>query len=109
MNGKPTKRESSKPFTPEQQAELAALAAMADADIDMSDIPPVHDWAGAKRGAFYRPTKQQLTLRLDDDVVDWFRRRSGGKGYQTQINRALRAYINLIEEHQPRPRRRAGK
>jgi hypothetical protein len=30
--------------------------------------------AGAKRGLFYRPVKQQLTLRLDADVVAWFKR-----------------------------------
>jgi uncharacterized protein (DUF4415 family) len=72
--------------------ELEALAAMAEEDIDTSDIPEVLDWSGAKRGLFYRPVKQQLTLRLDADVVDWFRRQ--GTGYQSRMNAALREYVS---------------
>jgi uncharacterized protein (DUF4415 family) len=41
--------------------------------------------------------KQQVTLRLDADVLDWFRAR--GRGYQTQINALLRAYV---EAHRSR-------
>jgi uncharacterized protein (DUF4415 family) len=37
---------------------------------------------------FYRPLKQPVTLRLDADVVAWFKKQ--GRGYQTRINRALR-------------------
>lgn len=86
---------NSKPLTPELQAELDALAAMTDDTIDTSDAPPVTDWAGAKRGAFYRPVKQALSLRLDADVIAWFRQQ--GDGYQTRINAALREYV---ERHQ---------
>jgi len=50
--------------------------------------------SGAKRGLFYRPVKQQLTLRLDADVVAWFKRHTtSNEGYQTRINRALREYV----------------
>lgn len=35
--------------------------------------------------------KQQLTLRIDSDVVDWYKRQ--GQGYQTKINALLRAYM----------------
>lgn len=74
--------------------QLAALAAMPDEDIDTSDIPEVLDWTGAVRGRFYRPVKQQLTLRLDADIIDWFRHHApDGRGYQSQINRALREYV----------------
>ncbi len=46
------------------------------------------------RGAFYRPIKQQLTLRIDADIVAWFKERTrDGKGYQTIINKALREYV----------------
>ena len=88
----------SRPLTRKQKAELRDLAAMPDERIDTRDIPEVRDWSGAKRGLFYRPVKQQLTLRLDADVVDWFKRharatRAGGRGYQTDINRALREYV----------------
>jgi uncharacterized protein (DUF4415 family) len=37
---------------------------------------------------FYRPVKQPVTLRLDADVLAWFKRQ--GRGYQTRINKALR-------------------
>lgn len=77
--------------------ELAALDAMTDDDIDYSDIPPIHDWSGAVRGRLYRPLKQQVTLRLDADVIAWFRQNE--TKYQTAINAALR-------EHVARQRRR---
>jgi uncharacterized protein (DUF4415 family) len=74
--------------------QLEALAAMPDDTIDTSDIPEMTDWTGAVRGRFYRPVKQQLTLRLDADIIDWFRHHTpDGKGYQSQINRALREYV----------------
>jgi uncharacterized protein (DUF4415 family) len=76
----------------ESRRQLAALAAMAEEDIDTSDIPEVTDWSGAKRGLFYRPVKQQLTLRIDADVIDWFRRE--GTGYQSRMNAALREYVS---------------
>ena len=79
----------------ESRREIEALAAMAEEDIDTSDIPEVLDWSGAKRGVFYRPIKQQLTLRLDADVVDWFR--SNGNGYQSRINSALREFVSQQE------------
>jgi len=66
---------------------------MADADVDLSDAPEVVDWSGAERGKFYRPVKQQLTLRLDADVVQWFKDRARDGGYQTRINEALRRYV----------------
>jgi uncharacterized protein (DUF4415 family) len=77
-----------------QLAELKSLADLPDAAIDTSDVPEVLDWSGAKRGLFYRPIKQQLTLRLDADVVAWFRQHTAtDEGYQTRINRALREYV----------------
>ena len=67
------KKETSKRLTREQLAELKSLAALPDTAIDTSDAPELLDWSGAKRGLFYRPVKQQLTLRLDADVVAWFK------------------------------------
>ena len=93
------KKASSRSLTRKQKAELEALAALPDDQIDLSDIPEVRDWSGAKRGLFYRPVKQQLTLRLDADVVAWFKRHArGGRGYQTNINRALREYVQRREK-----------
>ncbi len=62
--------------------------------IDTSDIPEQADWPDAARGLFNRPVKQQITLRLDADLVAWFKRQApGGRGYQTAINRALRRHV----------------
>ena len=88
------KKGSSDRLTPAQQAELEALAALPDDHIDTRDMPEVRDWSGARRGLFFRPIKQQLTLRIDADVIAWFKRHmSHGEGYQTRINRALREYV----------------
>lgn len=91
------KKERSRTVSPRLAAQLDALAEMPDDQIDTTDIPEITDWSGAKRGLFYRPIKKQLTLRLDADVVDWFKSNadaSGGRGYQTRINRALREYVS---------------
>jgi uncharacterized protein (DUF4415 family) len=88
------KKTISKAMTAAQLAELTALAALPDDAIDTSDTPQMTDWSGAKRGLFYRPVKQQLTLRLDADVIAWFKTHAAsGEGYQTRINRALREYV----------------
>jgi uncharacterized protein (DUF4415 family) len=78
-------------LTAKQRKMLAKIISIKDEDIDFSDIPEQHDWKGAKRGMFYKPVKQQLTLRLDADVVDWFKQQ--GEGYQSRINAALRAHV----------------
>lgn len=85
------KRASSRDLSPELRAEVEALEAMRDEDIDLSDMPAVKDWSGAVRGKFYRPVKRQITLRLDADVVDFFE--ASGRGYQTRINAALREWV----------------
>lgn len=93
------KKTRSKPLTPSQKAEIKALAVLGDDQIDTTDIPEVTDWSDAKRGLFYRPVKQQLTLRLDTDIVAWFREHApNGQGYQTDINRALREYVRQHEK-----------
>lgn len=84
-----------KRLTSAQRAELNSLAALRDDAIDTADAPELLDWSGAKRGLFYRPVKQQLTLRLDADVVAWFKSHTkSDEGYQTRINRALREYVH---------------
>ena len=77
--------------TRRQTDELRRLREQADDEIDTEDIPEVTDWSDAQRGRFYRPVKKQITLRLDADVLAWFRAR--GSRYQTRINEALREYI----------------
>ena len=78
------------PMPPARRRKLARLAAQPDSAIDYSDIPPLKAsfWKNAVRNPFYRPVKQQLTVRLDADVVAWLRQR--GRGYQTRMNAVLR-------------------
>jgi uncharacterized protein (DUF4415 family) len=95
------KKGRSNQLTPAQQAELDALAALPDDKIDTKEMPEVRDWSGARRGLFFRPIKQQLTLRIDADVIAWFKSHTpNGDGYQTSINRALREYV---EQHNDTP------
>lgn len=72
-------------------AEVASLRALPDKGIDYSAIPRTEseDWRESVVGKFYRPIKQQLTLRVDADVLAWFK--AQGAGYQTRINELLRA------------------
>lgn len=82
--------DSMPPLTATQRANLKDLAARPDSEIDTSDIPEMTDeqWKSAKRGAFYRPVKRQITARLDADVLDWLK--AQGKGYQSRMNAILR-------------------
>jgi uncharacterized protein (DUF4415 family) len=84
------KRRLERALSPAQKREMAALAALTDAQIDTSDIPelPPSAWKDAVRGRFYRPVKQAVSMRLDADVVAWLKKT--GKGYQTRANRILR-------------------
>lgn len=88
------KRATSKSLTKTQEADLAALEALPDDRIDTSDIPEIQNWGDLRRGQFYRPVKKQITLRLDADVLAWFKNKvQGGRGYQTEINCALRRHL----------------
>ncbi len=76
--------------------EAAELAALREADarddvVDMSEIAPLEDafWRAARPNPFFRPMKEQVTVRLDTDVLAWLR--AGGRGYQTRLNDVLRA------------------
>jgi uncharacterized protein (DUF4415 family) len=76
---------------PKKPRQLTAAEArrLDAAPIDYSDIPPLSDDFFTKAREAWPPTKQQLTVRLDADVLAWLK--SHGKGYQTRINRILRA------------------
>ncbi|MDI7774106.1 BrnA antitoxin family protein [Asticcacaulis sp. EMRT-3] len=85
------KTRSGETLSPELLDHLKILEAMPDDAIDTNDIPEVSDWSRAERGKFYRPVKKPYSLRLDADVVAWFK--ASGDGYQTRINAALREYV----------------
>lgn len=68
---------------------------MRDGEIDTTEIPEISPekfvQAVVREGLERPPSKAQLTLRLDRDVLEWFRKQ--GRGYQTRINALLRAYM----------------
>ena len=62
-----------------------------------------YDFSKGKRGPVIRTHKgkTRITIRIDDDVIDWFRQQvheSGGGNYQTLINMALREYMTTKRE-----------
>jgi uncharacterized protein (DUF4415 family) len=78
-----------KQLTDKQRNELHLLAQRPDSEIDLSDIPEIHQLpSDAVIGKFYRPKKQSVTLRLDADVLAWLK--ASGDGYQTRVNQYLR-------------------
>ena len=87
---------------PDVQAQMRALEDLPDDQIDTTDAPEVLDWSDARRGVFYRPVKRQITLRLDADIIAWFKSRSReGRGYQTDINGALREHVRRTARSAP--------
>lgn len=71
-----------------------------DNDPDSRPLPPER-MAFATRGAFYRPIKEQITVRIDKDVLDWLQ--SKGAGYQTRLNGILRQ--KFLEERDAQTRK----
>lgn len=63
----------------------------AEADPTLEDVREIGAWMVKEPGEFYRPVKEQITLRLDKDVITWFK--SGGEGYQTRMNDVLREHV----------------
>jgi uncharacterized protein (DUF4415 family) len=88
-----------KSISRKSETDLKRIDAMKDEDIDLSDIPEVtaemFARAVLRRNFKPIPRKKQLTLRIDSDVVEWYKKQ--GRGYQTRINSLLRAYM---KEHQ---------
>ena len=70
-------------LTPAEERRLDA------APHDYSDIPPLGEEFFTKATEMWPPTKQQVTVRLDADVLTWLK--AHGRGYQTRLNRILRA------------------
>ena len=84
------------PTSKKSQTDWKRVDTLRDEDIDLSDIPEVTPElfarAMVRRGLKPVSRKTQLTLRLDSEVLDWFRKQ--GQGYQTKINTLLRAYMD---------------
>jgi uncharacterized protein (DUF4415 family) len=74
------------------------LAKTDDAQIDTSDMPELGD-DFFDRAELHVPPKQAVTMRLDADVLSWFKEQ--GAGYQTRINKLLRAYMQAQQRRRP--------
>jgi uncharacterized protein (DUF4415 family) len=68
------------------------LATKSDTEIDTSDVPALDEDFFRQAQVRMPEAKQMVSLRLDRDVLDWFKSR--GKGYQTRVNAVLRAYVD---------------
>ena len=98
-----SRKELNEKFSDKQDAEIQRLLAkgtVPDDQLDLSDIPEITDWSNVVRhDQFYRPVKQQTSIRLDADVLAWFK--AQGKGYQTRMNEILRdAMLKELKNHQ---------
>ena len=83
----------------QSETDWARIDAMRDEDIDFSDIPKL----GAdffKNAILWPGPKQQITLRIDPDVLMFFRKQ--GRGYQTIINTVLRKYMDAQKTQLPK-------
>jgi uncharacterized protein (DUF4415 family) len=86
---------NNKPISSKAETDWHRLDAMTDEEIDLSDCseitPEKFAKAVVRQGLPVGKNKAQVTLRIDSDVLEWFK--SHGRGYQTQINSLLRAYM----------------
>lgn len=77
------------------ETDWERLRNMTDDDIDYSDIPPTTPefWANAVIRKGLKPVrrKDQITLRIDGEVIDYLKGK--GAGYQTLINQVLRSFV----------------
>ncbi len=87
-----------KPATLKSRTDRKRVGALRDDQIDFSDTPELTPEmfarAVVRRGLKPVPRKAQLTIRVDSDVLEWYRKQ--GRGYQARINALLRAYM---QEH----------
>ncbi|GAA3991202.1 BrnA antitoxin family protein [Comamonas faecalis] len=81
----------------EQKARLDALASMPDEQIDYSDAPSLPAAIWMKAAADLPHTKRQITLRIDAEVLDFFK--ETGKRYQSRMNAVLRSYVEAQKTH----------
>ncbi len=72
------------------KTDWARIDGMSDTDIDYSDIPELDETFWKKAKLVVPKKKERLSMRIDSDVLAWFK--SKGKGYQTTINAVLKAY-----------------
>ncbi|MBV7327221.1 BrnA antitoxin family protein [Chloroflexi bacterium TSY] len=80
------------------KTDWARLEAMTDDEIDTSDISPLDDEFFAKGELRLPKNKPMISIRIDADVLDWFK--AQGPGYQTRMNAVLRLYMEAQVRNQ---------
>ncbi|MBU2788061.1 BrnA antitoxin family protein [Acidithiobacillus sp. VAN18-1] len=80
-----------------QKARLDAVASMPDEIIDYSDAPHLPGAVWMKAATELPRTKEQITLRIDAEVLEFFRHT--GARYQSRINAVLRSYVEAHKAH----------
>ncbi|MBN2034677.1 MAG: BrnA antitoxin family protein [Deltaproteobacteria bacterium] len=80
----------------QSRTDWVKIKAMKDKDIDVSETPELDDDFFAE-ATLWPGNKKQITLRLDPDVLEFFKTK--GKGYQSSINAALRRYMEAQQRH----------
>ena len=91
------------------RTDRARARAARDEDIDFSDIPEISEeeiararWTAPRRG-----NKVTISMRMDPELLDWFRRT--GRGYQSRMHAVLRAFVQARQEKKAKkPARRAA-
>ena len=85
----------------QSKTDWKTIDAMKDEDINLSELPEVSPEKFAKgivrKGLKPVTNKTQITLRLDTDVLNWFK--AQGQGYQTNTNALLKAYKDANQNH----------
>jgi uncharacterized protein (DUF4415 family) len=86
---------------PASETDWARVDAMTDEEIDFSDIPRLDENFFKDAQLRLPVSKQPVTLRLDSEVLAWFK--SQGPGYQTRINAVLRLYMQAVQDKNSSP------
>ena len=105
MSAKRTKQLSTKPSR--GRADLERLRKVTEAEIERTSAPeldlPDDFWDDAEVVA---PEKEAISLRVDQDVLEWFRDR--GPRYQTRMNAVLRSYVRSMKRSKGKSRSSRG-
>ena len=85
-----------KQFTGKKQvkSDLSRIDKMKDSDIDFSDIPETDASIWANAEVIKPQVKIPVSIRLDKDIVDWFKKKCNWKNYQTYINSVLKSFMS---------------
>jgi uncharacterized protein (DUF4415 family) len=87
---------STKIKSPRSHTDWKRLRKLEDREIDFSDIPETDEKFWENAAVIIPTAKIHLSMRLDENVVDWFKRQ--GPGYETRMNAVLRSYVQAVSK-----------